>query len=282
MSGALILAGGGLAGIAWEIGVLAGISDADPALYAAITAPEVTYVGTSAGSAVASQLAGGATIEELFAQQIAEETAELGAEIDLVEFSATMASLVEGATTAAEARRRIGRFALDADTVSSADRRAVIAARLPVDAWPERRLLITAVDTGSGELRVFDRHSGVHLIDAVSASCAVPGVWPTVEIEGKQYMDGGTRTIANVDLAAGCDPVIILTPAPEINQLGPTLPPHELIALGDASVSAVFADDASILAFGQNPLDPSVRPPAARAGRLQGARIAAELARNWN
>lgn len=281
MTGALVLSGGGLAGIAWEVGILAGIADASPALFAAITAPDVTYLGTSAGSAVASQLAGGAAIEELFAQQVAEETAELGAELDVVAFSQRIAQLMEGASSGEEIRRRIGRFALDADTASTGDRRAVIAARLPHHAWPTRRLLITAVDTGTGELRVFDRSSGVDLIDAVSASCAVPGVWPPVEIAGVKYMDGGTRTISNVDVVAGYDPILILTPGLVESPLGPSIGQTELAALGTAVVTSVFADEASIIAFGTNPLDPAVRPPAARAGRAQGRLIAAELQTIW-
>lgn len=281
MSGALVLSGGGLAGIAWEVGILAGISDASPAVFAALTAPDVTYLGTSAGSAVASQLAGGATIDALYAEQLAEETAELGAELDVVAFGQKIAELTEGATSPEQARRRIGRFALAVDTSSSADRRAVIAARLKYDRWPTRRLLITAVSTQTGELRVFDRESGVDLIDAVSASCAVPGVWPTVEIDGVRYMDGGTRTSSNVDIAAGCDPILILTPSPAETPMGAAVGRAELAALGTAAVTSVFADAESIVAFGANPLDPAVRPPAAAAGRAQGRSIAQSLQSIW-
>jgi NTE family protein len=281
LTSALVLSGGGLAGIAWEIGILAGIADASPALYQAITAPEVTFLGTSAGAAVASQLAGGTSIDELYAVQEAEETAELGAEIDVVAFGQQMAALMQGVTSPEDFRRRVGAFALAADTPAAADRRAVIAARLPVTTWPDRRLLITAVDTGSGELRIFDRDSGVALVDAVAASCAVPGVWPTVEIGGIQYMDGGTRSTSNVDLAAGADPILILTPSPASGPGGPTIAQADLDALGSATVTSVFADEASLAAFGLNPLDPAVRPPGARAGREQGRRLAPELQSIW-
>ncbi len=281
MPGALVLSGGGLAGIAWELGVLIGIRDAAPDVYEALTAPEVTYLGTSAGSAVASQLAGGTSIDDLFAQQVAEETAELGADIDLVTFQQTMGTLMDGVTSPQEFRQRLGKFAREADTVPAADRRAVIEARLPVSAWPDRRLLITAVDTATGELRVFDRDSGIGLIDAVSASCAVPGVWPTVEIDGVHYMDGGMRSTSNVDLVAGCDPVLILTPSAPTGPMGDAIAAADLGALGDAAVTSVFADAASLTAFGQNPLDPAVRPPSAEAGRAQGRTLAASLQSIW-
>jgi NTE family protein len=281
VSGALVLSGGGLAGIAWEVGVLAGIAEESAEVFTSLTRPETTYLGTSAGSAVASQLAGGTPIEELYAQQVAEETAELGAQIDSVAFGEQLAKLLEGVASPEEARRRIGAFARAADTGSASARRAVIEARLSVTEWPDRRLLITAVDTDSGELRVFDRDSGVSLVDAVSASCAVPGVWPTVEIDGRHYTDGGVRSTSNVDLVAGSDPILVLTPAPELGPLGPTIAPEQLAALGIGARSLVFADEASLIAFGSNPLDPAVRPGAAIAGREQGRRLAPELLAIW-
>jgi NTE family protein len=281
LSGALVLSGGGLAGIAWEIGVLAGISDAAPEVFAAITAPQTSYLGTSAGSAVASQLAGGTDVEELYATQLAEETAELGADVDFVAFGQQMTELMQGVTSPEQMMQRIGAFARAADTVSASDRRAVISARIPVDVWPERRLLITAVDTGTGLLRIFDRSSGVGLVDAVSASCAVPGVWPTVEIDGVHYMDGGTRSISNADLVAGADPVLILTPGAPVGPLGESVPQAQLDALAPATITSVFADEASLAAFGTNPLDPAVRPVSARAGREQGRLLASSLQSIW-
>ena len=99
----------------------------------------------------------------------------------------------------------------------------------------------------------------------------------TVEIDGNRYTDGGVRTIANSDLAAGSDPVLILAPLAEANA-SVALPAHELAALEPGRIRIVFADDASLLAFGSNPLDPATAPVSARAGREQGRRIAAEIA----
>jgi NTE family protein len=275
--GALVLAGGGIAGIAWEVGTLFGIEETEPQAASRLLAPDSTFIGTSAGSVVASQIAGGVPLRVLFEQQLEQHSAEVGAKFDVQEFQETLARLLDGVTSAEEGRRRVGRFAMDATTVASDSRRAIIRARLTVQAWPDQRLLITAVNAETGELRVFDRNSGIDLIDAVSASCAVPGIWPTVEIDGHRYTDGGVRTIANSDLAAGSDPVLILAPLAEAN-VPVAIPAHELAALEPARVKVVFADGASVAAFGSNPLDPATAAVSARAGYEQGRRIAADVA----
>ena len=273
----LVLAGGGIAGIAWEVGVLLGIEEAEPEASWRLLAADSTFIGTSAGSVVATQVAGGVALRTLFEQQLEEHTAEVGAVFNVLEFQETLACLLDGVTSAEEGRRRIGRFALDSTTIAPGDRRAIISARLTVQSWPDRRVLVTAVNALTGDLMVFDRHYGVDLIDAVAASCAVPGIWPTVEIDGNHFTDGGVRTIANSDLAAGSDAVLILAPLAEAN-LPFALPADELAVLEPARVHVVCADEASLLAFGSNPLDPATASVSARAGREQGRRIAAGIA----
>src|SRR5205814_3193186 len=100
----------------------------------------------------------------------------------------------QNATSLEEACARLGALALAAQTMPEAKRRAIIESRLPSRVWPERRLIIVGVDASTGEIRCFDRSSGVELVDAVAASCAVPGVWPPVTIEGRRYIDGGVRS----------------------------------------------------------------------------------------
>jgi NTE family protein len=280
-NGALVLAGGGVAGIAWETGVLLGIQDAQPAVAARILDSSTALVGTSAGAAVAAQLAEGSTLQTLFDAQVADETGELFVQIDLAEFGATMAGAMAGASSPEEVRRRLGVIALAADTPTTAARRGVIKARLTGNSWGERSLKLIAVDADTGEYRVFDRDSGVSLVDAVMASCAVPGIWPVVVIDGHKYMDGGMRSGTNADLAKGADPVLIITPSTEQTPMGPAVPPSELEALAPARVHVVYADAASIAAFGSNPLDPAARKPAALAGREVGRSVAADVAAFW-
>ncbi|MFC9551429.1 patatin-like phospholipase family protein [Rhodococcus sp. NPDC056960] len=68
-----------------------------------------------------------------------------------------------------------------------------------------------AVDARTGEPVVFDRHSGVDLVDAVTASCAGPG-GPPHGIGDNRYIDGGYRSDENADLAAGYGRVLVLSP----------------------------------------------------------------------
>ncbi|MBF4634795.1 patatin-like phospholipase family protein [Agreia pratensis] len=281
--GSLVFAGGGVAGIAWEVGVMQGLFDADPQLFERLLAPDTRIIGTSAGSAVGAQLAGATDIAEAFATQLEEETAELGADIDALELQAKFMAAVEGATSPEDARRRIGRLALDTPSVDESVRIEVIRSRLADTQWPQRDLKITAVEVETGEFVTFDRTSGVELADAVAASCAVPGVWPPVTINGSRYMDGGVRSGSNADLAAGSDWVVIVTPLPGVGEPGlGTIATAELDALGGVPTAIIYADQASITAFGPNPLDPATRRASAEAGRAVGRasaeRVAATLA----
>ncbi|MDQ4489055.1 patatin-like phospholipase family protein [Sinomonas sp. ASV486] len=279
---ALVLAGGGVAGIAWETGFLLGLQDEAPALVQRLLTHSTTLVGTSAGSTVAAQISSGESLQGLFDRQIAATTTELSATIDLAQLGGMIADATNDAASAVQVRQRLGTLALKADTPPAAMRRAVIEARLTTHEWSGWPLLISAVDTSTGELRVFDRTSGTNLVDVVAASCAVPGVWPPVEIEGRLYMDGGARSLANADLAAGAEQVLILVPSPAETPLGVAVPDEQLRALDPARVLMINADAVSQEAMGVNPLDPESRIPAARAGRDQGRRVAAEIDAFWS
>jgi NTE family protein len=281
MKRALVLAGGGVAGIAWELGVLQGIGEIDPALQSSIVAADVV-VGTSAGSTVAAQITSGAAIAELYAAQLSDHSDEMEVELDFEELIVRFATAVDGATGPEDMRRRIGSLALETPTVSESVRQAVVATRLPQAAWPDRTLLLSAVEAGTGALTVFTRESGVSLLNAVTASCAVPGVWPPVTIDGRRYIDGGVRSGTNADLAAGCDRVLVITPSQ-----AETPPPwgnlkDEIAQLQPGAAQVIYADEATRLAFGTNPLSPATRRPAALAGRAIGRGEAASVGSFWS
>ncbi|MCU7729126.1 patatin-like phospholipase family protein [Actinoplanes sp. KI2] len=271
---ALVLGGGGVTGVAWEIGMLTGLAAAGVDLSGADV-----VIGTSAGSVVGALVAGGLDPQTMYAGQLAPPVAEIPARLALPTIL-RWAWVAAGRRDEQRARARIGAMALAAQTVPEADRRKVIAARLNDADWPERRLLITAVDARTGEFVVFDREHGAGLVDAVGASCAVPGVWPPVTIGDRRYVDGGVRSPVNADLAAGYDRVVIL--APVTASFGPsTRIGRQMDGLG-ARVVLVRPDRAAKRAFGRNVLDPARRAPAARAGHAQADREAAGVAAVWS
>lgn len=268
---ALVLGGGGLGGIAWITGVLAGLADEGQD----VTATADLIVGTSAGSTVGAQLGSGLGIEELYARQTepALQSAEIMAEIDFEGFGARLAAVLQTAPDVEELRRAVGVIARDAETVPEATRREVIASRLPSHEWPERALKFVAVDAETGQPRLFDRESGVPLVDAVAASCAVPGVWPTTTIDGRRYYDGGVPSCENVEYAAGADRVLVIAPLGGTQLFPGQRELADAIAElrdGGARVALVVPDEASLAAIGPNALDPGTRAPAAAAGREQG------------
>ncbi len=145
-----------------------------------------------------------------------EQTGERAVDFDVNLFQQMiMGQLKEHGMNPQAIRAGIGKQAMAARTVTEQARLPIIASRLPVHDWPARKLLITAVEAVSGEWVVFDRTSGVSLVQAVLASCAVPLAWPTFTINGKSYMDGGMRSGTNADLAAGNDRVVVLLPLPQ-------------------------------------------------------------------
>lgn len=272
---ALVLGGGGVAGIAWQNGVLVGLADAG-----VVVTDADLLVGTSAGANVAAQISSGLSREELYRRQIdarVQSREVLPPGNPLTELTAARAAIAAETDDPAEIRRRVGAFARAARTVPAQVRRAVVESRLPVHEWPQRRLLVIAVDAVSGEPQAFDRNSGVSLVDAVTASSAVPGVWPVVEIGGALYTDGGVRSTTNADYARGCERVLILAPLP-VWPLDDEV--AELVA-GGARVEVIAPDDASVVAFGENPLDPDCRVAAAKAGRAQGEAEAERIGRLW-
>src|SRR4051812_29152313 len=269
---ALVLGGGGSTGNAWLIGVVAGLFDAG----LDVTDADL-IVGTSAGSTAAAQITG-ANPSELFAAILAaspwQRPGPVGRDSGrppsgpAVNHLERTSRIIAAATDAADLRRRMGAAALElaapSDGSASARWRTMVAARLPSQDWPQRSVLITAVDARTGEPVVFDRDSGVDLADAVAASCS-SGLAYTIGDD--RYIDGGYRRNENADLAAGCERVLVLSPFG-----GKTRHPLEWgmqlaaqvdeLRAGGSSVEAIFPDDESEPLFGANAMDPSLRPTA--------------------
>ena len=288
---ALVLGGGGSTGNAWLIGVIAGLFDAG----LDVTEADLV-IGTSAGSTAAAQIAGATPAELLAAILAAAPQQRTGPVVSnggrvgsapVVNHLERTAKIIAAADDAPDMRRRMGAAALDMDAASDGSGqtrwRATVAARLPSQRWPQQSVLVTAVDAQTGEPVVFDRHSGVDLVDAVAASCASGFAY---RIGDNRYIDGGYRRNENADLAAGYGRVLVLspfggrtrTPLEWGMQLAAQV--DELRAHG-SSVETIFPDSNSEHMFGANAMDLSLRPPAARAGYDQGSALAGQLTEFW-
>ncbi|MGX5682193.1 patatin-like phospholipase family protein [Schumannella luteola] len=248
-----VLGGGGVAGIAWETGILTGLADEGVVIGA-----DSVVIGTSAGAVVGAQVTSGTPLEELYAVQVANDPREVSPNL-------TAGSLVKLAT----AGKRIGRLALAAKIDDPGRHLRIIADRLPVHEWPAIDLRVTAFDAESGEFRVFTRDDGVPLIHAVAASSAIPLSMAPVEIGGRRYIDGGMRSAINADLAPGTGPVIVL--APSTTSFGAGLSfEKQRAALAGRSLTVIERDAASQAAQGRKLMDRSVVPAVVAAGRAQG------------
>ena len=271
---ALVLGGGGITGIAWELGILTGLAEAGVDL----TDADVV-VGTSAGAVVGAQVTNGVPLADLYAVQLEPPDAEIGGRLSrIAALKLVPPYLLPG--SGRDKLARVGRVARASHEPGSIDREGVIRARLPVHAWPDRDLRITAVDTESGEFTVFTPASGVDLVAAVAASCAVPTVWPPIEIGGRSYMDGGMRSTANVDVALGAERVVVLAPLPRSVSRKTSIR-AQLERVAPREWSVVTPDAEALAAFGRNLLDPARRKVSAEAGLRQSRGLVEEMQHVW-
>jgi NTE family protein len=292
---ALVLAGGGAAGNAWELGLIAGLADAG----VDVTQADL-IIGTSAGSTVAAQITSGRPPVELYAAILAEappprrephagpagsdrRRAPSASGPSYLEWSN---GIIAAAEDPADMRRRMGAAALEMDTSDGSSQRRwrdIVAARLPGHEWPQQLVLITAVDASTGEPVVFDRYRGVDLVDAVAASTSAMTPY---RIGDNRYINGGYRRSENADLAAGYGRVLVLSPFGGRSRMpldwGMDLATQvDELRAGGSRVETVFPDAGAGDVFDANALDPSTRPQAARGGHDQGRALAELVADLW-
>src|SRR5580700_5810334 len=284
---ALVLGGGGAAGNAREIGVIAGLAEAGLDM----TETADLVIGTSAGATAAAQVRSGIPAAELLASVLSPPIQPVGQNrerppsLPMATVFERMRAIGATATSAADLRRAMGAFGLESDSTlepGAGQRRAMVAA-----------------DAHTGELAAFNRDSGVALVDAVTASCALPGLVPTHSINGTRYIDGGVRSADNADLASGYANVVVLSPlggrtrtAPEPGagpagqfeglrrdpEWGTDLASQvESLRRQGSHVEVITPDADSRAAMGTNQMNPATRIPAARAGFAQGKQEATRV-----
>ncbi|MGW7630025.1 patatin-like phospholipase family protein [Streptomyces griseoincarnatus] len=273
---ALVLGGGGPVGGAWLTGMLAGLTEAgvDPD-----TAD--VLIGTSAGAVFGARLRCGTPAAELYERQLSGADA-----VRLPVTTGQTARFLWAALGSRDPERsiaRLGRTALRARTGPESDVLDTVGWLLgEARDWPERELRVTAVEARAGEVEAFDARSGVKLLEAVAASCAVPVVWPPVTVAGRRWMDGGSRSTANLQLAVGSRRVLAIVPIPLAVGPHPSAADQAARLTEDgARVTLLSPDEDARRAMGRTMADTARGPAAARAGYEQALRVVTEVADTW-
>lgn len=268
---ALVLGGGGVLGIAWETGLLAGLASKGVDLVGGAD----LVVGTSAGATVAAQVTT-TPIDKLYNDQIEGTGApEPAVDVDMGALLGQISGILTNTPDPIEARKAVGALALENDRVPESERRAIIEARLADHEWPEQLVQVTTIQADTGEFKVLDKNSGVNMVDAVAASCAIPVVWPSVTFNGARHYDGGLRSGTNTDVAEGYQKVLVV----EVMKLPETTDVKDISDSSD--MYTISLDEDAKATLGDNLLDPNIRPAAAKAGFDQGVRIADEVRAFW-
>ena len=284
---ALVLGAGGVAGGAFHAGVLSALAEAtgwDPQ-----TAEVV--VGTSAGSVAGTTLRAGLSAADLYARAVGTPMsadgqrlmARVGPPMSPPPLREAPSRVPTPGDVAAVLRRAARRpFAarpgalLAALAPEGSIRTEFISstvANIVGDGWPAASLWICAVRRDDGRLAVFGRDEQPRLGDAVAASCAIPGFFRPVEIDGVAYIDGGVHSPTNADLVATEGPDLVIVSSPmsyaghALRAVSPTRRWSRLLLDGEAMslrrrrIPVVAfqptADDIAVM--GLNAMDPSRR-----------------------
>ena len=175
---ALVLADGGAAGNAWELGLIAGLSDARVDVLEADL-----IIGTSAGSTVAAQITSGTRPADLYAAILAEVPQPQAGEARSDRGRAPHFSgpsylewsngIIGSAEDASDMRRRMGAAALELDASDGSSQtrwRNIVAARLPSHHWPLQPVLITKAQDGTLGASVSRMHGSFLAVAAATTA----------------------------------------------------------------------------------------------------------------
>lgn len=282
----LVLGGGGLWFVAWQVAYLHALAEAGVHV-----ARAERVVGTSAGSLVAALVSAGhlrrIATEVEFLARVPRLVGALAGEGDLHESQARAMGLFGAATDADPTTiTAIGHAALAAQAPPPERTRRSMRAVLAMRRWPAA-LHTTAVDAYTGERLVVDHTSGLSVARAAAASSAVPGIFSPQPLHDRRGMDGGVSgTGIHADLAAGAGVALVVSlsaHAPDDAPGGMTQAPGAQAR----ELAAVAATGTRVLLRGPRSFDlDALMDPAQVAGALadgaaQGAADAEEIAAAW-
>ncbi|OCT15042.1 patatin [Paenibacillus pectinilyticus] len=273
---AVVLGGGGVTGIAWEIGMLTGL------LHAGINLADAdAIIGTSAGSFVGAALACQYDLTKLYESQLVPNTAEVNVSTDILTKFLWIRAVLLGGSNPKKIGKMFGDIAKKHPSkVTQEIRQSVVKSRLVTTEWPSN-LNVTAINAATGDLHILNKDSGISLLEAVSASGAVPGIWPFISFGGQDWIDGGMVSSTNAHLASGFNKVIVLSPMPKRHGFVPGVKNDVAELQKSAKASLIIPDGNSIVAMGKNRYDPSYAPSSVKAGYEQAIQEASSIREIW-
>ena len=268
---ALVLGGGGITGIAWESGVLAGLIDSGILVNHADK-----ILGSSAGSYVGSILANGQNMKTYYEQLANKRDNADNAQLDPSLFELWREAFVQGKTD----EQVIGKYLGDIinkspSTVSLEERERSVRKRIGNVDWTPQ-LEITAINAKTGTLESFNETSGISLMEAVMASGAVPGIWPHVDMLGDSWIDGGMISSTNARLMANYKDIIILAPLDQKQGLVPSVYEDVETLKTNSNVTLITPDQDSRNIIGTNIYSSQHIKEIGDAGYQQGKIIGRE------
>ena len=270
---ALVLSGGALLGVGWELGVLRGLQDGgvDMGAFAKV-------VGTSAGALVGAIAASGAPLEAVASNvERDRQFAAIVKQMNPETIGPLFGALMSGGEPDQARRAQLG--ALARQTQVPEDMYIEVARQyLPAMPWP-KPLIITAVDVDDGAFVSWGVAAGVSLVRAAAASSAVPGMFPPITIAGRRYMDGAMRSPTSADLATGSDFVIIVAAPSRSEQSDRQIAAETAdIRAAGGEIVEIRPDAESGAAFGPDAMDSTRQPLVFGAGLRQGRAAAKDVA----
>jgi NTE family protein len=270
---ALVLSGGGLLGVGWELGVLRGLQDGGVAM-----GRFDQVIGTSAGAVSGAIAASGAPLEAV--SPVAERDRQFAAMAQQMNpdvMGPVFAALMAGGEPDQARRAQLGAIARQTQ-IPEDFAIAIMCQFLPDIPWP-RPLVITAVDIDDGEFVAWGVDAGVSLVRAAAASSAIPGIFPPITIAGRRYMDGAIRSPTSADLAAGSDVVVVVAAPSRSEQSDRQIAAETAdVRAAGGTIVEIRPDAESGAAFGPNAMDDSRQPLVFAAGLRQGRAAASNLA----
>jgi NTE family protein len=151
------------------------------------------------------------------------------------------------------------------------------------------RLRIAVVELETGRRVVLDgSQPGWSVSDAVQASCAIPGVFRPIEVDGHSYVDGGAWSVSNLDTAPAGNGtgVLCLNPTASMSsgrngamsllgRVSRSVASVEAAAVRrrGASVRVISPDERSAALMGPNLMREGPHDDVLAAGLAQGRRL---------